>query len=209
MLKQKSLLLLLISLIILLSGCEKDILSASKKRNKFPEATSSTQETSNEAPVAKEKLEDSITELGWNNLIPEEWLPDSNLVEKYNNGEVNDEDPRIIALKDRMRLFDKLEPVNEKLDGKQVKIPGYVVPVEMDGKKVREFLLVPYFGACVHSPPPPANQTVFVKTTDESAGEFKYFATVWVTGRMEVVKTKNKLAESGYTIIATKVEAYK
>jgi len=208
MLKKHSLHILLVSLIFLLPACERDLLSS--KQNRFSKAEQSSQKTLSIIPEvqSQEKQVTSITELNWNNLIPEEWLPDKDLVEKYNNGDVDDKDPRIIALKDKMRLFNKLNPVNEKLDGKEVKIPGYVVPVEMDGKKVREFLLVPYFGACVHSPPPPANQTIFVKTNEKSAEEFGYFATVWVTGMMKVVKTKSKLAESGYTIIATKVEEY-
>ena len=78
----------------------------------------------------------------------------------------------------------------------------------MDDKLVREFLLVPYQGACIHVPPPPANQTIYVKTDDKSAGEYGYFDTVWVTGTIKVVKSVNELAESGYTILASGVEPY-
>ena len=47
----------------------------------------------------------------------------------------------------------------EEYNGKQVKLPGFVVPLEYSDKgRVKEFLLVPYFGACIHYPPPPPNQ---------------------------------------------------
>lgn len=45
--------------------------------------------------------------------------------------------------------------VNKKLDNQDVRIPGFVVPLEGDAKKITAFLLVPYFGACIHVPPPP------------------------------------------------------
>src|SRR5206468_7419214 len=54
--------------------------------------------------------------------------------------------------------------VNPALDGKVVKLPGYVLPIEFNGKQVTEFLLVPWVGACIHTPPPPPNQIVHVKT---------------------------------------------
>ena len=50
------------------------------------------------------------------------------------------------------------------LNGQYVKLPGYVVPLESDaGGLLSEFLLVPYYGACIHVPPPPSNQIVYVR----------------------------------------------
>lgn len=49
------------------------------------------------------------------------------------------------------------------LDGKVVEIAAFIVPLEDDMQESDEFLLVPYFGACVHTPPPPPNQMVYVK----------------------------------------------
>ena len=66
----------------------------------------------------------------------------------------------------------------QDLDGKDVRIPGYVLPTEFSGDKVVEFLLVPYVGACVHTPPPPANQMVHVKV-DEGFTSEGLFAPVW------------------------------
>ncbi|MFD2231331.1 DUF3299 domain-containing protein [Alkalimarinus sediminis] len=76
-----------------------------------------------------------------------------------------------------------MEAVNEDLNGQKVRLPGYVLPLEMDGLKVTEFLLVPYVGACIHEPVPPANQIVLVKFAPgvEVNGRF---TPVWVQGKM-------------------------
>jgi|GEM_PF-271088 len=74
---------------------------------------------------------------------------------------------------------------NPDLDGKQIRIPGYLLPLEYDGKKVTEFLLVPWVGACIHTPAPPSNQIVYV--TLEQAFEVRsQFEPVWVTGKLAI-----------------------
>ena len=52
--------------------------------------------------------------------------------------------------------------VVDDLDGRYVLLPGYVVPLEFSDSRIIEFLLVPWVGACIHKPPPPANQIVHV-----------------------------------------------
>src|SRR5262249_18505408 len=76
-------------------------------------------------------------------------------------------------------------PVVESLDGKRVRLGGYVVSLDFDATRVKEFLLVPFVGACIHVPPPPANQIVYVKSADgfEVSGMFE---PVWVTGTLKV-----------------------
>ena len=53
---------------------------------------------------------------------------------------------------------------NKSLDGATVRLPGFIIPLDArrDGV-LDEFLLVPYFGACIHVPPPPPNQLVYVR----------------------------------------------
>lgn len=93
----------------------------------------------------------------------------------------------------------------EALDGKRVKIGGYVVPLDFDATKVKEFLLVPFVGACIHVPPPPANQLVYVKS--DAGFEVKgSFDPVWVTGKMQTKIAFTGLAEAGYSLEAEKVE---
>ena len=102
------------------------------------------------------------------------------------------------------------------LDGVHIRIPGYALPLEFDGRKVREFLLVPWVGACIHTPPPPPNQIVHVRLNSgiENEGRFK---PVWVTGKVKVGALSKELylvdgsgqINIGYSIDGAFVEAYK
>ena len=106
--------------------------------------------------------------------------------------------------------------VVEDLNGKQVRMPGYALPLEYSDKKITEFLLVPWVGACIHTPPPPPNQIVFVKVTEgiENRGRF---TPVWVTGEMSVKAARKNLflvdgssgIDVGYSLQARQVEPYK
>ncbi len=96
-------------------------------------------------------------------------------------------------------------PVVAALDGRRVRIGGYVVSLDFDATKVKEFLLVPFVGACIHVPPPPANQIVYVKSAEgfEVTGQFD---PVWVTGTLKVTTAFTGLAEAGYSLVADTVE---
>ncbi|MDX1706434.1 DUF3299 domain-containing protein [Pseudidiomarina sp.] len=98
-------------------------------------------------------------------------------------------------------------PVVESLDGKKVKIPGYVVQLEGDAERVTEFLLVPYFGACVHVPPPPPNQIILVKFPEGVKYEDTFDA-VWVEGTMHVERAEGEVAVVGYQLTAATVTPY-
>ncbi len=99
--------------------------------------------------------------------------------------------------------------VNQKLDGVGVRLPGFIVPLDIgkDGL-VSEFFLVPYFGACIHVPPPPPNQIVYVKVAKGIALDSIYEA-YWVTGTMSISKKTTQLGAAAYTLAASKVEIYK
>jgi hypothetical protein len=159
------------------------------------------------AVVRDNKNVDGIQEIGWDDLIPPGYRPDE-ILDKFNVDGLEDDDPRAQeAMKAVKAAWDKA-PVVKEMDGKTVKLPGYVVPLEGDGKEVSEFLLVPYYGACIHVPPPPANQTVYVDAQKINAKVKRLFDTVWVTGRIKIEKTSSELAEAGYSISALKVEPY-
>ena len=98
-------------------------------------------------------------------------------------------------------------PIVESLNGKLVKIPGFVVPLEGDNETTSEFLLVPYFGACIHVPPPPANQIVYVKFSEAVPIDNLYDA-VWVTGTLTTERWVGDLATVGYSLLGTNVSPY-
>ena len=148
-----------------------------------------------------------VIELDWDALIPEGWRP-GEVMGEYDNGDLSDDDPRAQELMAKLRELWREAPVVHEYDGKVVKLPGFIVPVDMDAKSISEFLLVPYYGACIHVPPPPANQTVHVVTDKDGAYEGKLFDTVWVTGKISVVSLSIDLGDAGYRIDATHVEPY-
>lgn len=98
--------------------------------------------------------------------------------------------------------------IKSELDGENVKIGGYVVPLDFKATKITEFLLVPFVGACIHVPPPPANQIIYVKT-EEGFNIGGLFDPVYVTGKLSAKITPTGLAETGYTIDANTVEMRK
>ena len=149
-------------------------------------------------------------QIDWDRLIPVDWQPET-LLEGFDldalDG-IDDEDPRAVELMDKLTQLWADAPVVQELDGLKVRLPGFVVPLEMDAKTMSEFLLVPYYGACIHVPPPPANQTIHVVAPEgrEYVGEL--FDTVWVTGTLRVVRSSSDLAEAGYRIDVTEIEPY-
>jgi hypothetical protein len=99
-------------------------------------------------------------------------------------------------------------PVVAELDGKRVRIGGYVVPLDFEATSVKEFLLVPFVGACIHVPPPPANQIIYVKAA-KSFDVSGPFDPVYVTGTLKTAGQFTGLAETGYTIDAEAVDVRK
>lgn len=98
--------------------------------------------------------------------------------------------------------------VNQELDNRRVRVPGFVVPLEQaaDGR-LSEFLLVPYFGACIHFPPPPPNQVIYVRmrpgTGPKSADD-----ALWVTGLLHLSVQKSEMGSTAYLLDADGFEIY-
>ncbi|MBU2978099.1 DUF3299 domain-containing protein [Alteromonas sp. C1M14] len=98
-------------------------------------------------------------------------------------------------------------PVVEAYNGKYVKIPGFVVPLEGTDELTTEFLLVPYFGACIHVPPPASNQIVHVTFENGVAIDDLYDA-VWVTGTLSTEGWQGDIASVGYRLKGAAVAPY-
>ncbi len=97
---------------------------------------------------------------------------------------------------------------NKSLDGAEVRLPGFIVPLHArrDGV-VNEFLLVPYFGSCIHVPPPPPNQLVYVHMTRRTTLQSIYDA-YWITGKLHLQTRTTHLGSAAYDLQAVKIELY-
>lgn len=99
-------------------------------------------------------------------------------------------------------------PVIAALDGEQIKLPGYIVPLDVTEEgRVTEFLFVPYFGACIHVPPPPTNQVIYV-SYPKGAPVDDLWDAIWVKGKMHTVSSSHEMATASYSMEAVEVSVY-
>src|SRR3990167_1621407 len=99
-------------------------------------------------------------------------------------------------------------PVVQSLDGQHIRLPGYIVPLEVSEEgRTTEFLLVPYFGACIHVPPPPSNQIVHVKS-EVGVKLDELYQPYWIEGALQVKASTSELADAGYQMEAQKIYMY-
>jgi hypothetical protein len=144
--------------------------------------------------------------IGWEALVPADWDPMKDL-KGLNLSILSDADPRATAALAKLREAWDNAPINPAVVGQTVRLPGYLVPLEETKDGLKEFLLVPYFGACIHSPPPPANQIVHVLPKAPAKG-LRSMDTVWVTGVLTGTRTDSYMGMSGYRIEAIQVTPY-
>ncbi|MBV4550009.1 DUF3299 domain-containing protein [Pseudomonas sp. SWRI102] len=146
-------------------------------------------------------------DLAWSEMIPPDAPP---------------EVPNMTPLHDLSKMSDALAaesapaakqdlpnaPVVKTLDGQQIRLPGYIVPLEVSEEgRTTDFLLVPYFGACIHVPPPPSNQIVHVKS-EVGVKLDELYQPYWVEGPMQVKPSSSELADAGYQMEAEKIYVY-
>jgi hypothetical protein len=155
-------------------------------------------------------IDGSYREVSWDALLPKGWDPAKRFRE-LNLDMLNDGDPRAMEALDMIKQEWDSAPIETSLDGRKIKIAGFVVPIEEQGRAVREFLLVPYFGACIHVPPPPANQIIHVVSA-KPIKNLRVMDAVWVAGEVKVARyskpTPMGMGVAGYRINSTSVTAY-
>ncbi len=177
-----------------------------------PESAPSAQQSAQPFDPWEKRLNgDGLLVLEWEDLIPSDFNPDtlySEVAARQGITDLDDNDPRAQALMDEIRQIWRHAPIVESLNGRRVRLPGLVVPLEGDGKQMSEFLLVPYYGACIHVPPPPSNQIVYVKTGAKKAHVEQMFDAVWVTGTLLSDHHASEVGDASYTLQAEKVEPY-
>lgn len=147
-------------------------------------------------------------EIQWEELIPTSWNPEK-IFEGINIDDYSDDDPRLENLLQLMTEEWNNAPANHEIAGQSIKIPGFVVPLDWDESgRLEEFLLVPYFGACIHVPPPPANQIIYIHS-EQPLINIELMDIVWVYGELEIMSFESgTMGTSGYRMNATKVEIY-
>jgi hypothetical protein len=149
----------------------------------------------------------------WDDLLNEEWY----LQMKKDMASYG----RMSFLKDGSEEAEKLmasmrkkldeAPISTKYVNQKIRMPGFVVPLDAVRNGQREFLLVPYFGACIHTPPPPANQIVLVTPHPQLnlSKTLESMDVIWVEGELKEARTKTASGVSGYSLEAIQVYPYK
>lgn len=98
--------------------------------------------------------------------------------------------------------------IKSEMDGRSVRIPGYIVPLEFNGDQiVTEFFLVPFFGACIHVPPPPPNQIIYVRYPEGLTLEALYVP-FWISGTLKTSLIENDMATAAYAMEMQSYEEY-
>ena len=128
-----------------------------------------------------------------------------------------DVDDAVRRIDDAFAAFEEQQSVTvAELNGTTVRIPGYALPLEFNEVGITEFLLVPYVGACIHSPPPPPNQMVFVTLAEPFVMQSLY-EPVWITGTIETKTASHALSyvdgqadiAVGYTLTSNAIEPFR
>lgn len=151
------------------------------------------------ALVPGQAFADLFPEISWDDLIPQ-GVPYGEIV---GPGQMDEENDTWVP-----EFDENARKVNAQLDGKPVKLPGYIIPFDVTPEGVTSFMLVPYVGACIHVPPPPPNQLVFVTTETPWPNESLWDA-VWVSGHLSAKAMSTQIADAGYQIAAENIEIYK
>ena len=142
----------------------------------------------------------------WDDLMPKGWDPMA-AFKGVNLNRLQDSDPKAAELLAKVRVEWDKAPVEPALNGQRVRIPGFVVPLERKGDEVSEFLLVPYFGACVHVPPPPSNQVIHVVPAKPVKG-MQTMETFWISGTLNLQGGDSGMGVYAYRLAAERVEPY-
>lgn len=99
---------------------------------------------------------------------------------------------------------DKLEAINMQL----VRIPGFVVPLDDNDEGLSEFLLVPSATACIHTPPPPANQMIYVEMQSNKTPK-REWGPIWLQGRLMIQDSTSGFGKVSYKMLADDSEPFR
>jgi hypothetical protein len=148
----------------------------------------------------------------WNDLMPDPWVKEMSkemaALSKMSYLQDSSDEANKAMNAMRKKLDDA--PIVKTQLNKKIRIPGYAVPLDAERSEKREFLLVPYFGACIHTPPPPANQIVLVRPTAQSKIKKmpESMDVLWVEGELKEGRVSTSQGVSGYMLEAISIAPY-
>lgn len=146
---------------------------------------------------------DTWSEIRWEALIPKGWDP-AREFRSLDLSRMRDKDPRAMKALETLKQVLDNAPAEPTLNEKKIRISGFVLPLEREGEDgFTEFLLVPYFGACIHSPPPPANQIIYAKSS-KPIPHLKIMEPIWVYGTLRLRKGSTQWGVSSYHLTVDK-----
>lgn len=149
---------------------------------------------------------EEFRQIAWEALVPKGWNPAKEF-KTLDLGKLKDSDPKAMdALQKLKNLWDNA-PTESSLSGARIRIPGFAIPLERKGEKVTEFLIVPYFGACIHSPPPPANQIIHAVSKKPQSG-MSSMDPVWTSGTLSLQRANTPWGAAGYRLEVERIEPY-
>jgi hypothetical protein len=161
-----------------------------------------------QAAMPRSGYASEFQEMSWDQLIPKDWKPNKSLSRLASRiGMLGDDNPAVIKLMEKIREVWDSAPTIPELNGQKIRIAGYAVPLDTTPEVTKNMLLVPYFGACVHSPPPPANQIIYGQSTKPLRVEM--MSPVWLSGTLKTASKSTEMGVSGYQLDIAKVEAYR
>jgi len=148
--------------------------------------------------VTEQQLDQFIN--NWNTLMPADaydFVP-----EKV--------DYKLMSDPDFQRKLDEAgAKLNNKLEGKIIELAGFMVPIDAKSSDVRQFLLVPEAGQCIHVPPPPLNQTLLVDTSEFPTERRDLYEPIIVSGEITVGSQSFDIADSGYSLTNVTIKPLK
>lgn len=154
----------------------------------------------------------------WTDLMPKDDLeailnqPDyiDEIVDGSPEDQLSSRVKSAIAMASDSRYQQALEStrVIEEFNNQPVRIAGFIVPLEFDGEQtITQFFFVPYFGACIHLPPPPPNQLIYVSYPQGLKLDALYDP-FWITGVIKTSLVENDTATSAYSIVVNSISPY-
>lgn len=205
-------------LLVFLTSCSEPANPEQKEIKQLQTPSELSEQELNYTPVELQTAaEDKFEDVEWDDLIPSDILEALLTPPEYINNIVDG------SLEDNFeqQINEVFEPSDDpyqqaltstkvipEMDGKRIKIPGFIVPIETnEDNLVTEFFIVPYFGACLHMPPPPPNQIIYA-TYPQGVEQPTLFDPFWLSGELNTQLTTNDIAQAAYEMRVVNYELY-